>query len=99
MQQPAGRSDALRLRALTGAGGSEEYDEHLADEPLVVAHQELGFELLHGVEDDGDNDEEACAGDGEGLDIADEADEERDDGDEAEEERATPRDAVTTRIR
>src|SRR5687768_18191477 len=35
----------------------------LADEPFVVAHHQLGLDLLHRLDDDGDHDEESCATD------------------------------------
>src|SRR5690606_24679404 len=61
-----------------------------ANEPFVVAHGELRFELFHGVEHNGYHDKEAGGRDTEGPDIGEETDEVGHDGNEAEEERTAP---------
>ena len=64
-----------------------------ADEALVVAHHELGFDLLHRLDDDGHDDQEAGATEPDRPEIAEQdADEGGQDRDDAEEQRAGERD-------
>src|SRR3954470_25022563 len=60
-----------------------------ADEPLVVAHHELRLDLLHGLDDHADDDEDAGAAEAESAELRqDRRDDVRRDRDDAEEERA-----------
>src|SRR5439155_21498744 len=65
--------------------------DHLANEPLVAALEELRLELLHRLHDDADDDENARAAEPERLHLRDVADERRHDRHDAEEERARAR--------
>src|SRR3990170_4804045 len=72
----------------------------LPDEPFVLAHEELGFDLAHRVQDDADDDNEAAGGDAEGQRLPpqteaaadDRREDERGHRYEPQEERATPGD-------
>src|SRR5665811_1131966 len=65
------------------------------DEPLVVPHHELGLQLLHRLDHDGDGDENAGAAKGEAGETRDERLEQvRRDRDDAQEERPGDRDPV-----
>ena len=58
-----------------------------SDEPLVVAHHELGFDLFHRLDDDGHDDQEAGATEPDRAEIGEQdADEGRQDRDDAEEQ-------------
>src|SRR5437867_3083106 len=63
------------------------------DEALVGPLQELGLELLHRLDHDADDDEDARAAEPEGLHLRDVADERRHDRHDPQEERARDRDA------
>src|SRR6185503_15922599 len=60
-----------------------------SDEAFVVAHHQLGFDLLHGLDDDGYDDQQARAAKSDRAEVREEdTDERRQDGDHAEEHRA-----------
>ncbi len=61
---------------------------------FVLPHRDLRINLLHGLENDGDNNEETSPADRERLRVRDALHEEWKDGDDPEEERARERDAV-----
>src|SRR6185503_12182821 len=84
-------NEHLRLRALPRPRRTHEDQialAHLANEPLVGALEKLGFELLHRLDDDADDDEDARAAEAQRLHAGDVADERGHDRDGAEEERA-----------
>src|SRR4030042_1925128 len=59
---------AMRSRSMptvNSSGTRSPCPPPLADEPFVLAHEELGLDLAHGVEDDADDDDEAAGGDAE----------------------------------
>src|SRR6266446_7543205 len=63
------------------------------DEPLVIPHEQLGLDLLHGLDNDADDDEEARSAKGDGRDRRDQQTEDgRRGSDDAKEERAGDRD-------
>src|SRR5689334_12078291 len=64
-----------------------------ADEPAVVAHQELGLELAHGVQHHAHDDQEARTGQGQRLHVGELLGQERQHRDDAEEHGARPGDA------
>src|SRR6185437_16942163 len=80
MQEMCCGGQALGLGAFAGAGWAKKDDEHLANEPFVVSHQELRFELLHRVEHHRDDNQKASARNRERPDVRGEADEEWQDG-------------------
>ena len=59
-----------------------------------MAHEKFRLQLLHGVEDDADDDQQPGAGDDEQILFGDVADQERQDGDDSQKDRADERDAL-----